>query len=600
MTIADGNNRGYDPPGEAARAAATRVVPSQAPPMPPLTLVAGRYRVGQTIASGPHWTLHLADDIEAATYPLLGGVTGQAVRLRLVSRELASQEGVVDRVRQHATLVRELAGRCPALASVHDVGPTADGGLFVVTEAVGGATVAALAERHGPLPLKLALRLAIRIGEAVEAAHNLILIDGRLGPARVSVLEPGNDVKLVDFGLDRALGAEPAIEALPFLAPEVALGAATSERTDVYGLGVIVYTLLTGRLPPGRAGRGAEDAEASGKPTRAGRMPEGIPRGVSMIVMRALDRDPARRQADVSVLLNDLSESLGLAARPGWRSSGALRFLADKWRIAAGVVGVAALLAALGLAYPRVEPTVRRLVQGSGLWLGPGEIGGESTTLGGIPAPPPPPVPPQAPPVPAPAPPFPAPAPSATVPPGLPAARTLDATPLADVLRLTPAPTPPPPPTAGALPSVSPPSVPAATSEAPGIPEMKSPTLPAPSPPPRSESPDVAPSPPRLVPPVPVVKGTTRAPLRAEAQRPAAREPEPKPRPPSAGAETQFPALEFRRAAPPEPSRAPAVELPRGTPPEPERPSSPPRAVPGRDTSEDPGAIIDWLLRDRR
>ena len=103
-----------------------------------------------------------------------------------------------------------------------------------------------------PVSLDGALRLAIRIGEVVEAAHNTGLIDGRLDPERALVLGSGAAVKLVDFGLDRALGGEPAAEQLAWLAPEIASGGPCSERADVYGIGALLYLLLTGR-PPARA-----------------------------------------------------------------------------------------------------------------------------------------------------------------------------------------------------------------------------------------------------------------------------------------------------------------------------------------------------------
>ncbi|HUF34651.1 MAG TPA: hypothetical protein VMN37_01815 [Gemmatimonadales bacterium] len=311
-----------------------------------------RYRIARAIAAGPGWTCHQAEDLER----------GEPIRLRLCSREMAEGEDFVDRVRRHALLVQEVAARCPAIAGHRDAGPTSDGGFFVATETIEGETVQAIVARRGAVPLDRAIRLAMRLGEAVEAAHNAGVIDGRLSPDRVVVAPGGDDVKVLDFGLDAAIGAGTSVEHAACLAPEIAEGGPSSERTDVHGIGVVLYLMLAGRLPQ----RTEVDAGARHQSRRdviaQGTLPPGIPRRLAAIVLGALEPTPARRPEDVSVLLNDLSELIGLTAPPGWRGhAGTGRRPAGRWLIAIGAAGAAATGWALWILYagPALEGPVQ-------------------------------------------------------------------------------------------------------------------------------------------------------------------------------------------------------------------------------------------------
>jgi serine/threonine protein kinase len=577
MISSRGGNHDQDPTGPPVRGGAVPLQSAGWPPASGLSVVAGRYRLVRGVATGPGWTCHVADDLQS----------GQQVRLRLVTRELADREGFVDRVHQHALVVRELSGRCPAIANLRDLGPTGDGSFFLALERDEGETVAALVQQGSPLALDEALRLTIRIGEAVEAAHNTGLIDGRLDPGRALVRESGVAVSLVDFGLDRAIGAEPTVEQVPWLAPEIASGGACSERTDVYAVGGMLYLLLTGHPPAGSWAGGGASQGGRLDVVPPGKLRRGLPRRVETIVLGALEADPARRHEDVSVLLNDLSESIGLLGR-GDRAGADLWRLAGRWRVAVGAVGVAAAMAALWFAYPSIDTLVRRSIRDGASQSGREDVDPARAVQ---PRDAPPAAPPATPPA----------APELSKPDDSTAATPSVSPPPHTAV---PLPSPgaavePPPPPSTALPPPSPgPAVePRATGqdrEGP-VPPIStpdpagSPGLPLPATPPR-------PAPTRQMPALTreTVEDPARPASRPKPVRPAEREASPRSAPApraDSGDARRVPASVITRPPVTESPR-PVIESPRPTP--------VPREAPARDAGEDPGAIIDWLLRDRR
>jgi Protein kinase domain len=578
MTPSRGGNHDQDATGQPGRGGAERPEAGGPRRVAGLRVLADRYSLIRAVAAGPGWECHLAEDLER----------GQQVRLRLVTRELAAREGFIERVHQHARAMRELSGRCPAIANLRDLGPTGDGSFFLVMERDEGQTVTALVQHGGPVALDESLRLTIRIGEAVEAAHHTGLIDGRLDPGRAIVRESGAAVHLVDFGLDRAIGADPAAEQVPWLAPEIAWAGTCSERADVYGVGGMLYVLLTGRPPAGSwTGAGARQggrlepgmlyvlltgrppagswtgagAFQGGRldPVPPGKLRHGLPRRVEAIVLRALEPDPARRHEDVSVLLNDLSESIGLLGRRDRAGAGLWRRF-GRWQVATGGAVAAAAMAGLWLAYPSADALVSR-----SLWDGArqSEREGLDPARAIQPHRTPSAGPPSAPDLPT---------------PDFPTA----ATPGPSQPPFTAVPLPSPGPAVGPQP---PPST--------GLPSLSS--RPAGEPRPTRENRNPRPARARRAAPTNqmpapttvTVESPTRPSTRARPVRPAEREAPPR-------------SVRALRVDRDDPGRPPASAIPRPAAPDSPHPAPLPREAPARDAGEDPSAIIDWLLRDRR
>lgn len=219
--------------------------------------------------------------------------------------------------------------RHPNVTEIMDLGEEA-GQLFIVMDWIDGDSAAALARTlDAPMPLPLALHIAIEAGKGLHAAHELLGPDDRpmglvhrdVSPHNVLLARTGL-VVLSDFGIAKALGHTSrtdtgVVKGKPgYMAPEQAMGAALDRRADVFALGVLLYELVA-RKHPFRGSNPIETAE------RLLRQPflapshhvPNLPRELDAVILRALQRDPDARYATAE----ELGDALQLVAR---RSAG--------------------------------------------------------------------------------------------------------------------------------------------------------------------------------------------------------------------------------------------------------------------------------------
>lgn len=203
----------------------------------------------------------------------------------------------------------------PNIVTVHDLG--ASGGRpFVVLERLRGETLED-ALRRGPLPAGEAVRVATGVARGLAHAHAAGVVHCDLKPANVFLCEDGG-VKLLDFGLARALGAEEAPGGTPpYMAPEQWRRERPHPRADVFAAGVVLFEALAGARPYAvEDGRSAAvgAARAPALPRRS------APPALRRAVRRAIDPDPDRRPADGGAWLDALraAEASGRAAATRW------------------------------------------------------------------------------------------------------------------------------------------------------------------------------------------------------------------------------------------------------------------------------------------
>ncbi|HEY2013267.1 MAG TPA: protein kinase [Bryobacteraceae bacterium] len=217
------------------------------------------------------------------------------VAVKVLPESLANDPERIVRFRREAQLLASL--NHPHIAVVYGL-EESNGTLAIVMELVEGPT---LAERltGGPLPLKEVLGVAQQMAEALEAAHERGIVHRDLKPANVKITPEGS-VKILDFGLGKVVNADgsPAVTrtgmilgTAAYMSPEQARGAAIDKRADIWAFGVVLYEMLTGRLP--FTGDTAADVIASAFKDEPDL--NGLPPQTTVVIARCLSKDPRNR-----------------------------------------------------------------------------------------------------------------------------------------------------------------------------------------------------------------------------------------------------------------------------------------------------------------
>ncbi len=265
----------------------------------PGTSIAGRYRIESVLGAGGYAVVYLAFDRELE----------RMVALKVLRPERASSDGLA-RFRREVAVTREMSS--PRLARVFDIG-SSENAIFLTMELVEGESLKERL-RRGLLPVEESIAVSRGILEGLDALHAGGVVHRDVKPGNV-LLGRAGEIKLADFGLARS-EVEPQglthsgafLGTSEYVAPEQALGEPVDARSDLYSLGVVMFEMLTGRLPfPAESALGVLLERLKARPPDPRRFNAQIPRWLARMVLRLLERRPGDRYRTASEVLRDLA-----------------------------------------------------------------------------------------------------------------------------------------------------------------------------------------------------------------------------------------------------------------------------------------------------
>jgi tRNA A-37 threonylcarbamoyl transferase component Bud32 len=332
-------------------------------------LLQGRYRLVEPVASGGM----------AEVWEGVDEVLTRPVAVKLLHEHLAADAELRERFRREAVAAARLAH--PNVVATFDTGE--DGGQpFIVMELVRGRTLRALLD-EGPLPPATAAAIAVEAAEALDAAHRAGIVHRDVKPGNILLCDgvpPGAplSVKVADFGIAHAAMTgthrgdadltQPGtlLGTTKYLSPEQARGEEPDARSDVYALGVVLYEMLTGRVPFAASTPVATAlAHVRDEPLRPRQLRAGIPRPLEAIVLKAMAKSPDARYASAAELAAALrsvavgDDAVPAVVRDPTPPSGpapAFHQAERRWLVPAALIVVAAAgLTAVGIALSRSQ-----------------------------------------------------------------------------------------------------------------------------------------------------------------------------------------------------------------------------------------------------
>ncbi len=300
----------FSPPPSGPR---TSRIQASGPILQTGDVLGGRYEILQLLGEGGMGAVYKARDRELDRF----------VALKLIRPELAANPSILARFKQELLLSREVTHK--NVIRIFDLGD-ADGVKFITMEFVEGQDLRSLIQEKKKFPPEEAVELMQQVCRALEAAHTLGIIHRDLKPQNIMLDQTGR-ILVMDFGLARMVEGDgmtqtgALVGTMEYMSPEQALGKDLDQRSDLFSLGLILYELLTGKMP-----FKAESAVASLiKRNQEQAVPVSdhdgtIPRALSNIVSKCLERDPALRYQTATEFLQDLE------VWQGKRAAATLRF----------------------------------------------------------------------------------------------------------------------------------------------------------------------------------------------------------------------------------------------------------------------------------
>ena len=265
--------------------------------------ISDRYQIIKSIGEGGMANVYLAYDT----------ILDRNVAVKVLRGDLATDEKFVRRFQREALSASSLSN--PNIVEVYDVGED-NGEYYIVMEYVEGKHLKNLLKKRGKLTVPEVIDIVLQITNGLSVAHDSYIIHRDIKPQNILILDNGL-VKITDFGIAVAMNATQLTQtnsvmgSVHYLPPEQASGKGATLQSDIYSIGILMYELLTGKLPF----KGDNAVEIALKhlkepmPSIRDEMPE-IPQSVENIILKATAKNPKNRYADAREMHEDLKTCL--------------------------------------------------------------------------------------------------------------------------------------------------------------------------------------------------------------------------------------------------------------------------------------------------
>jgi serine/threonine protein kinase len=265
--------------------------------------VNGRYEIIKSIGEGGMANVYLAKDT----------ILEREVAVKILRGDLAFDEKFVRRFQREALSASSLSH--PNIVEMYDVGED-DGKYYIVMEFIEGKTLKQLIKKRGFLTVPEVVDIMLQLTDGLAHAHDSYIIHRDIKPQNILILDNGL-VKITDFGIAMALNSSELTQtnsvmgSVHYLPPEQASGRGSTIKSDIYSLGIIMYELLTGKLPF----KGENAVEIALKQLKD-KMPNirkqmtDIPQSIENIILKATAKNPKNRYNDAREMYQDLKVAL--------------------------------------------------------------------------------------------------------------------------------------------------------------------------------------------------------------------------------------------------------------------------------------------------
>ena len=266
-------------------------------------MLAGRYQIIRTIGEGGMANVYLAHDT----------ILNREVAVKVLRGDLADDEKFVRRFQREAISASSLIH--PNIVEMYDVGED-NGNYYIVMEYINGRTLKSLIKKRGALTLPEVIDIMLQLTSAIACAHDSYIIHRDIKPQNVLILEDGR-VKITDFGIATALNSNELTQtnsvmgSVHYLPPEQANGSGATIKSDIYSLGILMFELLTGKIPF----KGDNAVEIAIKHMKepipsVRKINPDIPQSIENVILKACAKNTKNRYDNVKEMYDDIKNAL--------------------------------------------------------------------------------------------------------------------------------------------------------------------------------------------------------------------------------------------------------------------------------------------------